>query len=439
MKFTAYIILVILFNTLAYSQDERDLKQCIDYALAHNPDVLQQKEKISIDSINLKINQFDRLPKINLSAHQGFQLGNTYNVSTGIGQKQSSYTNFNLSAQLDVFQGFLKKYLIKQQKEILKKTKYQYENTRWQLEYDVINAYFQILYENENLVNLDFLIENQKKQVDILQKLNKKQYKSTEDVISAQIDLKNLLLQRQETKKQIKQYTLKLAGLMFIEPGKIHLKKQADIIPAIIDTTSVNIEKLPRLLSYQQEINLLDIHKKIEKSKRFPQITFNYSFGSNYYHIIGNEDVIYNQQTHILESNDFLTQMKNNRLHYLGIGMNIPVFNGFKIKNKLKIIAQKKQIASYNYQSEKQKTLNLYRQLSNEINNAAQQYKMQKEILKLTEKNYQIKKKKFLKNMIPYYDWQQINNRYFKAKTKLLQTKYDYLLKLKLLNHFAVN
>ncbi len=429
-----YIILFFLVSNAAYSQDKWNLQQCLNYATLHNPSVLSKKAQIGVDSIDLKIKQYNRLPKIELNGYQGFQLGNTYNISTGVGQKQSSYTRFNLTTSVNVFSGFVEKYRNQYQKIALKQSEYLYQDALWQLQNDVINTYLQVLYETENLKTVDFLITNQQKQIAVIEELFDQKYKSNEELLSAKIDLQKLALRKQATNKQIYFYKSELIELLNFDKNDIELQYNAVIKPSKTNIKSqINLDNHPHLLSTFQKLNLLNTEEKIEKSKRYPKITFNYSFGSNYYHIIGKEDLMYNQISNNFEPNGIWTQLKNNQLHYITIGVNIPILNGFKIKNNLKKINFKKQIATYNYQNEKRKILNSYKQLVNEIEFSAKQYNTQKKLFKLIEKNYKIKHAKYLQNLIPYYDWQHITNQYFEAKTKLLQAKYTYILKHEIL------
>ncbi len=423
------IIFIILFQLSSHAQEKWDLQKCIDYAIRHNPKILSQKTRIKIDSLNLKTQQYDRLPKIDFTAHQAYQLGNTYNVSTGVGQKQSSFTNFNLSAQMSLFNAWQKKYQILYQKNLRDKNQYQYDDAVWQLKSDIINTFFQVLYERENLSNITYLIDTQKEQITILEKLYQKQLKPFEDILSAQIDLKKLQLQEQEARKQNRYYTQKLLDLLHLNQQDIQIDKDIPWHLSVMDTTQIKIENTPRLLALLQEISNLETAKKIEISKKYPHVFFNYSFGSNYYHLLGQDDLIYNQQTGNLEPNGFWTQLKNNRLHYLSVGVSIPIFNGLKTKNKIKELTYKQQIARYDYQSEKQKLTGLYKQLLNEINQASKQYNTQKEIFDLTKKSYLLKKEKYINNMINYIEWQQIKNNYNKALSKVLQAKYTLLLK----------
>ncbi len=433
------LILFILIKTTIYAQQEWSLENCINYAIQHNPNILAQKTSLKIDSINLQTYRLDRLPQIDFSLNQGYQLGDTYNVSTGVGQKQSSYTSFNLSAQMILFNGFYKKYQISHQKKMQQKDYYQYEDAKWQLKWDIINSYFQVLYEQENLSNIEFLITQQKEQIKILDKLHKQHYKPVEDILSAQIDLKNLELQKQQTQQQKDIYLQKLADLLYIPPHKLKLKSDLQTLQNITDTSNIQLDNLYHLKKLSQEIELLEAEKQMEKSKRLPKIFFNYSFGSNYYHILGREDLIYNQEIGNYEPNGLWEQFNNNRIQYLGIGLNIPIFDGLKIKNNIKELDYKKQIAQYNYQNEKQKTIGIFNQLLNEINIALEQYNIQKEIYKLTEKNYNIKKEKYLKNIIPYAEWQQTINNYHQSKTKVLQAKYTLFLKQEIFDRLYLN
>ena len=421
-------LFVFFFGFVINAQKKFSLNDCIDYAVKHNTKVLSYKTNKEINSLLIKSYKNERLPKINFNANEGFQLGNTYNVSTGVGQKQSSYTSFNLNTQVELFSGFKQKYKIQHQKILDEISTNQLDNVIWNLKFDIINTYFKILFEKENLAIIENTIKNQEQQIKIISKLNKQLLKPTEDLISSKIELKKLLLQKTKIENSIDNYKNKLYELLNTKDIEIQYDNNSQK-KEILFKKNIDWDKFPSVLSLKNKIELNEKEIKMEKSKRYPSLSFNYSIGSSYYHIIGREDLIYNLQSGTFEPYGFKQQFQNNLLHYLYFNLRIPIFNGFSIKNNIKELELKKQMNAYNYETEKQKMKTLYQELLNDINLAKNNYDTQKEIFQLAEKNYIIKQKKYLKNIITYNDWQIAKNKFFESKTKLLLAKYEMLLK----------
>ena len=122
-KLFKYIIVgyfcLITMNT--FSQKKWTLEKCIEYAKEHNVDVIKQKIRTNIINSDIKIAKGSYLPDASFNGSQNFSLGNSFNVSTGVGQLESSSNSFSLSSSLNVFNGFSNKY--KLQKSYLSKEK----------------------------------------------------------------------------------------------------------------------------------------------------------------------------------------------------------------------------------------------------------------------------------------------------------------------------
>ena len=108
---------------------------------------------------------------------------------------------------------------------------------------------------------------------------------------------------------------------------------------------------LLRATTLQEQIGNKEI--KIAQSTLYPTVNFNYSFSSFYFHIQGQEDVIFNQQTQMLENNGFFTQLNNNKIHFIGINATIPIFN--RLLNKSTIDKAKIDLAIIQQTLENQK------------------------------------------------------------------------------------
>ena len=111
-KLFKYIIVgyfcLITMNT--FSQKKWTLEKCIEYAKEHNVDVIKQKIRTNIINSDIKIAKGSYLPDASFNGSQNFSLGNSFNVSTGVGQLESSSNSFSLSSSLNIFNGFSNRY-----------------------------------------------------------------------------------------------------------------------------------------------------------------------------------------------------------------------------------------------------------------------------------------------------------------------------------------
>lgn len=103
--FVALLLLFVGYGAVTV-QETWTLKQCIDYALAHNISVKQQQnrvEKLQTERKNLK-NSY--LPNLTLGSSQKFDFGRSLNRSNTYEDSNSQSTAFSLNTEMPLFTGF---------------------------------------------------------------------------------------------------------------------------------------------------------------------------------------------------------------------------------------------------------------------------------------------------------------------------------------------
>ena len=87
----------LFVNLCIYTQKAKwTLEDCILYAKANNIDVLKQYLQNESFIEEIKKAKGNYYPNLEFNASQGFNLGNSFNVSTGVGQLESSFNSFSL-------------------------------------------------------------------------------------------------------------------------------------------------------------------------------------------------------------------------------------------------------------------------------------------------------------------------------------------------------
>ena len=140
------VILLIIINFFGFSQTKWSLDDCIEHAKANNVDVLKQlsqNESFDEDITTAKGNYY---PDASFNASQGFSLGNSFNVSTGVGQLESSFNNFSLSSSLSIFNGFANKYNLQKARLNSEKGLADLDQIYLDLSLNITNKYLTVLF-----------------------------------------------------------------------------------------------------------------------------------------------------------------------------------------------------------------------------------------------------------------------------------------------------
>ena len=150
MKKTIYF-LILCISLSSYSQNKWSLEECINHAKNNNIDILKQLNQNKSFNEDIKIAKGNYYPDLSFNGSQGFSLGNSFNVSTGVGQRESRFNSFSLSSSLNLFSGFLNKYTLKKAKLTEQKGNLDVTVLALDLSINITNRYLTVLFNKEIL------------------------------------------------------------------------------------------------------------------------------------------------------------------------------------------------------------------------------------------------------------------------------------------------
>ena len=421
------------------------MDDCINHAKTNNVDILKQElqnESFNEDITAAKGNYY---PDITFNGSQGFSLGNSFNVSTGVGQLESSFNSFSLSSSLNLFNSFTNRYNLQKAKLITEKGLADLEQIYLDLALNIANKYLTVLFNRE-------IVTVAEEQV----KISGQEAKRLKQLYDAVLVSKSELLQMESTlASDTKELLIAQNNL---SNSKIELKELLDINTIeefdIEDIDLSNFESSlfssnselifnealktnPLLKSIQLNSEINEKNIKIAKANFYPRLILNYSYGSNYYHILGQEDLVFNPNTGMFEDNGFWAQLNNNRTHYIGLSLTVPIFNKLATKttyNKAKIDLKINKVELTNQKN----------QLKNKIEIAYNDVLTSKATLdaatsaSISQKEaFNINLNKYTRGLMTNFDFLKSKSLYIKTESDLVQAKYNYLFKIKVLNYYA--
>ena len=196
------------------------------------------------------------------------------------------------------------------------------------------------------------------------------------------------------------------------------------------------LEKNPLLKSTQltEEIKERDI--KIGKSNFYPKLDFNYSYGSSYYHLQGGDDLVFNQQTSQFEDNGFLVQLDNNRTHYLGFTLSIPIFNKFLTRSNIDKSKIELEITQVELKNQKKELKNKINIAYNDVLTAKATLEASETVLMFQKEAFSIAQNKYNQGSLTSYEFLESKSKYIQSQSELIKAKYDYLFKIKVLKYY---
>lgn len=439
-----FLILLFFSSSPIHSQNQWSLEDCINHAKKNNIDVLRQHLQNKTLSEDVTIAKGNFYPDLSFNASQGFSLGNSFNVSTGVGQLESSFNSFSLSSSLNVFSGFLNKYNLQKAKLISQKGLAELDQIYLDLTLNIANNYLTVLFNKEILSVAQEQIDISEQEVARLQRL-----------YDSGLTTKSELLQMKSTlANDKKEYTIALNNL---NNSKIELKELLDI-KTISDFSledidlsdfesvvfseslqSINRRALtinPQLKASELNNAITEKNIKIAKAEFSPKLNFNYNYGTNYYHILGREDVVFNQVTQQFEDNGFFVQLNNNRTHFLSLNLTVPIFNRLATKSKLSKSEFEYEIAQIEFVDQKNQLKNKVEIAYNDVIAAKESLNSAIIASESQKEAFHINQEKYSQGLLTSFDFLESKSNYIQTESALVQAKYDYLFKIKVLNYY---
>ena len=350
MKKILLLISVVLLSTqvikaqdvLSTSTRQWTLQQCIDYAMENNITLQKSKLQKQSASEDLKGAKAALLPTVSASTNQslGYQPWKDTGISTVTnGQVNTkvdkTYYNgsYSLSGQWTVWNGNRNINTIKLDKLAEQSAELQAQETANSIQERIAQIYTQILYLAENVkVNEEMLVTSKKNEERGQEMLNVgKMSKADLAQLSAQRanDEYNIV----EAKSQLMNYKLQLKQLLELtdeEEFDVVIPEISDamIMGDISSLQSVYEQALlnrPEIERSQLAIKSSDVNVSIAKAGWLPSVSLTGGVTTS---------------TNSLSSTDWGKQMKSNVNTQLGVGVNVPIYDGRSTKtqvNKAKI------------------------------------------------------------------------------------------------------
>jgi outer membrane protein len=426
MKFFLCVVFAIS-SLIGECQEIISIDSCIRIAI-------ESSEQISVEEIKMKLNDSQQkqvrlsyLPNLNFSGSQGFSLGNSFNVSTSVGQRESRFNSFSLNSSVEIFDGFERKRTIERYDLLNEKNEIAKSDLTTELSILLIEKYAEALLQHE------LMSFARKQAVSSREKFELVQEQREQNLIGEQnlLEFQTIYL----TDEKSYQDTRWRYGSVLIEIGSLIDRSNIAVdtnfvLPARNASIEFNSGYKVNLL--EKDLELSENQISIHKTSFYPKMNFYYSFGSNYFHVIGEEDVVYNPVTENFEPNGFTKQLINNRTHFLNFSLNYTLFNRFDTKQKIEQETIRQEMIQMQM-DQQQEELNLYyEQLQRTIEKSQNDIDRNEELFLLEEALFKIAEDKFNQGLIPYSEFVDSKNRYFLSMQNVSISKYDYFIQYKL-------
>lgn len=405
-----------------------NLQECIDWAMDNNLTVAGSQITLENRKVDDNTARMAWLPSVNGSVDETISFGRGIGGNNTYEKGNTSSTSFSVGANMILFDGLATPRRMRLAKLNLEAATADLEKARDDVSVKVAQAYVQILYNYEirdvaaRQVSIDSL------QVERLQGLFEtgrasaaevSQQKATlaqsrvtfiqatNNIRSSLLDLAQLLEFPYWEGFSVVRPKVTFSSLVIPHPDEIYAEA-LDIRPAI------RAEKL-RLEGARKQI-------QIAKASYYPSLSLRGGVGTNYYTSFATQN--------------FWSQLKSNFSEYVGLSLNIPIFNRFSYRNQVRT-------AKLQYQTQQLQLLraehNLYKEIQQAWNAAVAsqaKYEASLDASAAAEDAFTLTKAKYENGKATITEFNESLARLVKAQSDSVQATYECLYQTALVEFY---
>ena len=436
MKKTILLSAIIALGISANAQESWTLRQCIDYATAHNVNILQAEISVKQNEVEANTAKWARLPNLNASGNQSFNWGRTQTAikdedtgdyTTKYVDTSSRGTNMSLSTSMPIFTGFEIPSQYNLSKLNLKASMADLQKAKEDLAINIASAYLQALF-NKELHQVAqgqvALSQEQYNRIEALERLGKASLAELAEAKSrvAQDEL-NVVQTFNNYRLSILDLTqlIELAtpeGFEVADPDQAF--QQSPLTPP--DEVYANaILSKPAIQAAQARLEGSEQSIKIAQSALYPSVNLNGSLGTSYYSTL---------------NRSFSQQMGDNFSRYVGVSLSIPIFNRFATRNRVR--SAKLQRDNYALELENTKKT-LYKEIQQAWYNATaaeSKYASSEAAAEASQASFELTSKKYENGTATAVAYNEAKQNLLKAQSDELQAKYEYIFRSKILDFY---
>ena len=459
--------LVAIFGLNAQNSNgnKLTLQQCVETGITNNLQVQQSGLQMQSDEIYWKQAKLNLLPNLNGSISHGINQGRSIDPFTNGYINQSNNTgSYSLSSGVVLFNGFSLLNSVKQTSLAYQASKMDWQQAKDNITINIILAYLQVLSNQEQLQQAKNQLDLSKQQVDRLEILNKQGDINPSDLSDLKGQYAGDQLSIINSQNAFESSKLTLCQLM-----NIPYDKNMELEKISAETLATKYEDTPdkiysTALAQLALIKAVDLRKlsaekglKVAKGELYPTLSFGANTNTNY-SSTASQDIFINSTT--IATPDYVTvnntqypvmsqvnnyssekiaygkQLSNNRFTSFDLSLRIPIFNSLQARNRVKqaqLTLKNSEIIAASTKTELQQNIE---QAYINMSSASDRYKTLMDQVSAYTESFRIAEVRFNSGLGTPIDYLTTKNNMDRANINLINAKYDYVLRTKILDYY---
>jgi outer membrane protein len=455
------------------AQDAWTLNACIEHAATHNLEIQRGQNTLELAEVNTLQSQLAFLPSINLNGGYYWNFGLTIDPISNTRQPGSRQTlGTTASTNWTIFGGGRNYNQLQQAKMNEVAALYQLDELRNNVSISVASSYLQILVNKQLLEVAEEQLKASEQSFKRTQILYENGALSKDNYLQAMAQVKS-----DEGNAISTRNALVLSKLMLYQMLQLEEDFESfDVVAPKVDLSAgalrgynneellaSAVEKQPSVKLAQANISASEYAAKLAAGGRYPSVAFSAQLNSNYvqglpyftdYYTLTTYTLVENpvtgsidqvpQEIYVPDPNSMVeytvgNQLMDNWNQFVGIGIQVPIFNSGQVHSAV----QRAKIQKHNaYLDLRQSELNVRQTIERaylDAVGALAVYEASKSAAEASKEALENARTNYELGTISAFDFSLSQNQYVAAESRAIQSKYDYLFKVKVLEFYLFN
>lgn len=466
IKITGALAILLLAGSSLFAQKVWTLEDCIQHALENNIQIKQQLLGVEAARQNLMQSRGNLFPTLNASASHAYNFGRIIDPFTNEFVTEGIRTNnFNVSSGLTLFGGFQILNSIRQNSLELQANQYDVQGMKNDIALAVAAGYLQILFSMELAEIAANQLEITRQQIERTSRLVEAGTLARGSLLTMEAQGATEELQLVNAQNNLDIAYLNLMQLLdletlegfAIEVPEIQITPDSDYLYSPMQVYLRAVETQPQVRAAEVRVGSAELGVAIAAGSRSPVLRLSGSMGTGYSEaslertgqvpgplvpigVTESGEVVYAPSfEYHRQVIPFKDQLDINLNRSLGLFLTIPIFNNFQVRgavNRSKIFLDNVRLNNQLVRDQLFKTI---QQSHADAIAALKRYQATLKNVGALEEAFHYTEQRFNVGMIPTLEYNDAKNRLVAAQSELMQSKYEYVFRVQILDFYLGN
>lgn len=414
------------------------LEECIKYAQEKNITIKRKELTTQGYKNSLFQSKMNLLPSVGAEASHNYNSGKSLNMDTyEWGNESMQQGSVSLYSEVVLFNGFQNVNTVQKSRFDLMQKLSELEKAKNDVSINIATAYLQILFNEE-------LLEVAKTQHE-LSKLQVERNKKLVEV--GNIARGNLLeIQAQAAREQVNVTNaesnlnisyLNLSQMLELDSvGDFRIQKpdslsveEISVLQSVREIYNQALLNMPEIRTSEYFLKSTEKELAIARGGQSPRLSLSGSLSSRY-------TLDINDPANPGSNYNINDQLNDNQYKRISLNLSIPIFNRYTTRTQISNSKIRVYDAEYNLTGTKKDLYKAIQQAHADATNAYQNYLSRKEAYASSEEAFKYTQQKYDVGMSSAVDFNIAKTNLTKAKSDLLQAKYEFVFKNKILDFY---